>query len=232
MKKAGVFAVKALFATITNANFDDDRIKNFIAKALSIRDELRAMSALKISRDTVSWSAPENERLSMIETVGILAIEKNEDLRSLQELIIYGLKGMTAYAGHAEILEKTDQKIYDFILEAHVANPKNLSKDDLFAPVLRTGEMGVTTMALLNHANTSALNDIDELPVSFDIEWYEQKEVIGLLALLYLEEKGIRLGPTLPAFLSENVAKVLVENFDIKPIGSVKEDVAAMMGKN
>lgn len=71
--------------------------------------------------------------------------------------------------------------------------------------------------------------DINALPVSFDIAWYEQKAVTVLLALLALGVKGIRLGPTLPAFLSPNVAKVLVEKFDIKLIGSVEEDVAAMM---
>ena len=73
------------------------------------------------------------------------------------------------------------------------------------------------------------LNDINELPVSFDIAWYEQKAVAVLLALLALGVKGMRLGPTLPGFLSPNVAKVLVEKFDIKPIGSVEEDIAAMM---
>ena len=73
------------------------------------------------------------------------------------------------------------------------------------------------------------LDDINELPVSYDIAWYEQKAVTVLLALLYLGVKGIRLGPTLPAFLSPNVAKVLVEKFDIKPIGSVEDDIAAMM---
>lgn len=73
------------------------------------------------------------------------------------------------------------------------------------------------------------LDDINDLPVSFDIAWYEQKAVAVLLALLYLGVKGIRLGPTLPAFLSPNVAKVLVEKFDIKPIGTVEGDIAAMM---
>jgi len=73
------------------------------------------------------------------------------------------------------------------------------------------------------------LDDINDLPISFDIAWYEQKAVAVLLALLFLGVKGIRLGPTLPAFLSPNVVKVLVENFDIKPIGEVKTDVAAMM---
>ena len=73
------------------------------------------------------------------------------------------------------------------------------------------------------------LNDINDLPISYDIAWYEQKAVIVLLALLYLGVKHIRLGPTLPAFLSPNVIKVLVEKFDIKPISSVGTDVEAIV---
>jgi len=73
------------------------------------------------------------------------------------------------------------------------------------------------------------LKDINELPVSYDIAWYEQKAVAVLLALLSLGVKGIRLGPTLPGFLSPNVAKVLVGKFNIKPVGTVEEDIAAMM---
>ena len=76
------------------------------------------------------------------------------------------------------------------------------------------------------------LDDINDLPISYDIAWYEQKAVAVLLALLFLGVKGIRLGPTLPAFLSPNVAKVLVEKFDIKPIGTVADDIAAMMSGN
>jgi hydroxylamine reductase len=73
------------------------------------------------------------------------------------------------------------------------------------------------------------LEDINDLPISFDIGWYEQKAVAVLLALLSLGVKGIRLGPTLPAFVSPGVAKVLVENFDVKGIGEAAEDVALMM---
>jgi hydroxylamine reductase len=76
------------------------------------------------------------------------------------------------------------------------------------------------------------LSDINDLPISYDIAWYEQKAVAVLLALLFLGVKGIRLGPTLPAFLSPAVAKVLVENFNIKPISTVDDDVAAMMAGN
>jgi hydroxylamine reductase len=76
------------------------------------------------------------------------------------------------------------------------------------------------------------LEDINDLPISYDIAWYEQKAVAVLLALLFLGVKGIRLGPTLPGFLSPNVAKVLVDKFDIKPTGTVEEDIAAMMAGN
>jgi len=74
-----------------------------------------------------------------------------------------------------------------------------------------------------------ALDDVNDLPISFDIAWYEQKAVAVLLALLALGFKHLRLGPTLPAFLSPGVAKVLVQNFDIKPVGDPHADVAAMM---
>ncbi|MDY6904756.1 MAG: hydroxylamine reductase [Thermodesulfobacteriota bacterium] len=73
------------------------------------------------------------------------------------------------------------------------------------------------------------LDDINELPISYDIAWYEQKAVAVLLALLHLGVKGIRLGPTLPGFLSPTVASVLVDKFNIKPIGTVEADIAAMM---
>ena len=76
-----------------------------------------------------------------------------------------------------------------------------------------------------------ALDDINELPIIYNIAWYEQKAVIVLLALLYLGVKNIHLGPTLPAFLSPNVAKVLVENFGIAPIGTVEDDMKLFFGE-
>ncbi len=73
------------------------------------------------------------------------------------------------------------------------------------------------------------LEDINDLPLSYDIAWYEQKAICVLLALLHLGFKGIRVGPSLPAFLSPNVAKVLIDTFDLKCIGTVEEDIANMM---
>ena len=74
------------------------------------------------------------------------------------------------------------------------------------------------------------LDNINDLPISFDIAWYEQKAVTVLLALLSLGVKGIRLGPTLPAFLSPNVAKILVDKFAIKLVGKAEDDIAEMIG--
>ena len=73
------------------------------------------------------------------------------------------------------------------------------------------------------------LDDVNKLPISFNIAWYEQKAVIVLLALLYLGVKNIHLGPTLPGFLSPNVANVLVERFGIAPIGTVESDIELFM---
>jgi len=72
------------------------------------------------------------------------------------------------------------------------------------------------------------MKDINDLPIDFDVAWYEQKAVTVLLALLSLGFKGVRIGPTLPAFLSPAIVKVLVENFDLKLIGTVEEDIAAI----
>ncbi len=74
------------------------------------------------------------------------------------------------------------------------------------------------------------MDDINDLPIAYNIAWYEQKAVIVLLALLYLGVKNIHLGPTLPAFLSPNVASVLVENFGIAGISSVEDDLAELIG--
>ncbi|MDP8232549.1 MAG: hydroxylamine reductase [Candidatus Zophobacter franzmannii] len=479
--KNGFFAAKALFATITNANYDDDRFVALIKEGLAIRDSLKPFES---NHDALTWTGSTKADFNAkAASVGVLATE-NEDVRSLRELLIYGLKGIAAYAEHAAILGKESDDVYKFIMEALASTTKDLSVDEMVALVLKCGNVAVQTMALLDEANTTAygnpeitevnigvgtkpgilisghdlkdmeellkqtvgtgvdvythsemlpanyypafkkydhfvgnygnawwkqdtefesfngpilmttncitpvkdsyknrifttgmagypgvvhiaeredgktkdfsqiielaktcpapieiekgkivggfahaqvialadkvvdavksgaikrfvvmagcdgrhttrnyftdvaaelpkdtviltagcakyrynkldlgdiggiprvldagqcndsyslvvialklkevfgLADINDLPISYDIAWYEQKAVAVLLALLALGVKGIRLGPTLPAFLSANVVKVLVENFDIKPTGQVAEDVAAIM---
>ncbi len=483
-KEIGELITSSLFVTITNANFDNVAISAVISEVLALRDKIKCAGSCACSvPDCVTWSGSPTEYAAKAVSVGVLSTE-NEDIRSLRSLITYGLKGIAAYAHHAEMLGKEDENIYAFLVEGLAALDKDLSADELVGLVLKAGECGVTTMALLDAANTGAygnpeisevnigtrnnpgilisghdlkdmeellkqtagtgvdiythsemlpanyypefkkynnlvgnygnawwkqteeftsfngpilmttncivpvkdaykdrifttgsagypgvkhiagradggtkdfseiielaktcqppveietgsivggfahnqvmaladkvvgavksgavkrfvvmagcdgrqkgrnyftevaeqlpedtiiltagcakyrynklklgdiggiprvldagqcndsyslavialklkevfgLDDINDLPISFDIGWYEQKAVIVLLALLSLGVKGIRLGPTLPAFLSPNIAKVLVENFDIKPTGEVKADIEAMM---
>ncbi|MBE9486968.1 MAG: hydroxylamine reductase, partial [Chloroflexi bacterium] len=481
-----LFISRALFATITNANFDNARFVELIKESVARRDALKAELGFSSDEDAVNWNGSEAEFAAKAATVGVLS-QPNEDVRSLRELLIYGLKGMAAYADHAALLGFEKSEIYEFMVSALVSTTKDLSVDEMVGLVLKCGETAVTAMALLDEANTSTygnpeittvnlgvrnnpgilisghdlkdmeellkqtegtgvdvythsemlpanyypafkkydhfvgnygnawwqqdkeftsfngpilmttncitpvkdaykdriyttgmagwpgvthiedrpeggskdftaiieqaktcaspveietgeivggfahaqvmaladkvvaavksgaikrfvvmagcdgrhasrsyytevakelpqdtviltagcakfrynklklgdidgiprvldagqcndsyslayialqlkevfeLDDINDLPISYDIAWYEQKAVIVLLALLFLGVKGIRLGPTLPAFLSPNVLKVLVENFDIKPIGDVKSDVEAIMAGN
>ncbi|MGC9312041.1 MAG: hydroxylamine reductase, partial [Sediminispirochaetaceae bacterium] len=491
LREAGRLTAEALFATITNANFDEDRIVEYIDHVLRLRDSQAEKAGLNTSsldasglHDAAVWTGSGKAAYKQKgPSVGVLSTE-DEDIRSLRELMIYGLKGISAYTDHAMILGFENDEIYTFLMAALKAATEDLSVEEMIQWVMDTGKTGVTAMQLLDEANTSSygnpeitsvnigvgsrpgilisghdlkdmeellkqtegsgvdvythsemlpanyypafkkydhfvgnygnawwkqnkefesfngpivmttncitpvkdsyrdrifttnavgypgithipdrpeggkkdftqvielaktcpppteietgqitggfahhqvlqladkiveavksgaikrfvvmagcdgrhnsrsyftevaeelpkdtviltagcakyrynkldlgdiggiprvldagqcndsyslavialklqevfgLDDVNKLPLSFDLAWYEQKAVIVLLALLYLGFKGIRLGPTLPAFLSANVVKVLVENFDIKPIGDVKEDVQAMM---
>jgi len=146
--------INSLFMTITNANFDDGSIETQIKRMLSIRDGLK--TSVASLHDAATFTV--GDRASMLEKaadVGVLSTE-NEDVRSLREMIIYGLKGMAAYAEHAANLGKKDDSISAFIYEALAATlDDSLTADDLVALTLKTGEYGVKTMALLDEANTS-----------------------------------------------------------------------------
>ncbi|WP_092347017.1 hydroxylamine reductase [Desulfuromusa kysingii] len=485
-KSIGLFISQGLFATITNANFDNARFVELIKATIAKRDGLKAAIGFSSDADVANWNGAEADFAAKAAEVGVLS-QPNEDVRSLRELLIYGLKGMAAYTDHAAMLGFEKSEIYDFMVDALVSTTQDLSVDEMVGMVMKCGETAVTAMALLDEANTTTygnpeitkvnigvgknpgilisghdlkdmeellkqtegtgvdvythcemlpanyypefkkyehfvgnygdswwhqdkefasfngpilmttncitpvkeaykdrfyttgmagwpgaihiadrpegghkdfsqiiekaktceppveietgeivggfahaqvmaladkvvdavksgalkrfvvmggcdgrqasrnyftdvakelpddtviltagcakfrynkldlgdiggiprvldagqcndsyslayialqlkevfgLDDINDLPISYDIAWYEQKAVIVLLALLALGVKHIRLGPTLPAFLSPNVAKVLVEKFDIKATGDVKEDVAAIMAGN
>jgi hydroxylamine reductase len=490
-KSAAHFITKALFTTITNVAWDDDVIIDRIKEGLKVRNAVKQKVGNALSGalpDCATWTSGDKKEIlakALSDEVRITATQ-NEDVRSLRELLVIGLKGIAAYADHAAILGHEKDDIYGFMMEALASTTRDLSTDQMIAMVMKAGETAVNTMALLDQANTTAygnpeitevnigagknpgilisghdlkdmeellkqtegtgvdvythgemlpanyypafkkyshfvgnyggswwhqnkefesfngpivlttnclipikkdntyldrlfttgvvnypgakhiadrpeggakdffpavelakkcqppveiesgkivggfahnqvlaladkvinavksgaikrfvvmagcdgrqkarsyftevaenlpkdtviltagcakyrynklnlgdiggiprildagqcndsyslavialklkeafgLKDINELPVSYDIAWYEQKAVAVLLALLYLGVQGMRLGPTLPAFLSPNVAKVLVDKFNIKPIGTVQEDIAAMM---
>lgn len=148
--------LKSLFITITNANFDEAAIEKQVLNMIRLRDELRLKTSGVQLGDAGLFTV--TDRASMLEkasTVGVLSTE-NEDVRSLRELIIYGLKGMAAYTHHALNIGKENVEINAFIYEALAATLDNsLTADQLVALTLKTGQFGVSAMALLDEANTS-----------------------------------------------------------------------------
>lgn len=409
-----------LFTTITNVNFDDDTIRARIEATLETKALLAQLADCSALPEAALWNGTTDEFAAKAVTVGVLSTE-NEDIRSLRELITYGLKGLAAYTSHANVLLKENEEIDAFLQRALAATlDDSLSAEELTALALETGSYGVQGMALLDEANTSAygnpeittvdlsvgtrpgilvsghdlhdlemlleqtvntgidvythsemlpahyypafkkyehfkgnygnawwkqkeefeafngpilmttncivppkdsyknriyttgavrypgcphidgvigetkdfsllieqakhcappteleqgtivggfahaqvlaladqivdagqcndsyslavialklkevfgLDDINDLPIIYNISWYEQKAVIVLLALLSLGVKNIHLGPTLPAFLSPNVAALLVENFGIAGIDTVENDMELFFGK-
>ena len=166
--KVNRYLINSLFITITNANFDDAAILDEIKAGLKLREELKVLAtneekkeAEKYGADLVNWYYESDEDLIKFSenqsVVGVLRTE-NEDVRSLRELVMYGLKGMAAYAEHAFNLGKTNEEIFAFIEKALLGTmDNNLTIDELVALVMETGEYGVKVMALLDEANTSAL---------------------------------------------------------------------------
>jgi hydroxylamine reductase len=147
--------LNSLFMTITNANFDDSAIEKQIIKMLSIRNELRKTVSENLHDAAVFESDTRESMLEKASSVGVLSTE-NEDIRSLRQMITYGIKGMAAYCEHALNIGKENYEIYGFIYEALAAAlDDTLSADELVALTIKTGEYGVKAMALLDEANTS-----------------------------------------------------------------------------
>lgn len=156
LDNANYQVLNSLFMTITNANFNTDYIINQIKKMLSIRDDLKKSVTIENSHDAAVFTVDSKEAmLEKAASIGVLSTE-NEDVRSLREMITYGLKGMAAYTEHATNIGKENTEINAFIYEALAATlDDSLSADDLVALTLKTGEYGVKAMALLDEANTS-----------------------------------------------------------------------------
>ena len=148
--------LNSLFMTITNANYDTAAFEKEIKKMLALRNELRAKTTIKIWHDAATFEVSSVESmLAKAATVGVLAT-KNEDVRSLRGLITYGLKGLAAYSHHALNIGKENNELYAFVYEALAATLNDsLSADELVALTLKTGQFGVTAMAMLDEANTS-----------------------------------------------------------------------------
>lgn len=159
-EKVDRFIVDALFATITNANFDDQSIIRRIRKGMELRDELinqaRQAGIPLPETDELQWQGTEEEYAAKASQVGVLR-ETDENLRSLKELAVYGLKGMAAYTEHAMHLGFNDESIHTFMQQAlSDMTTKKLTVPELTQLVLETGKYGVSAMALLDKANTQS----------------------------------------------------------------------------
>lgn len=146
-----------LFTTITNANFDRASIMESVQKTLSLKQRLLAeLSDASGLPDAATWTAPASSFDAKAAAVGVLATE-DEDIRSLRELITYGLKGLAAYSKHANALLQDDEEV-DAFLQSALAKTldDSLGVEDLVALTLETGKYGVAGMALLDKANTQA----------------------------------------------------------------------------
>jgi len=170
-RRVDMFVMKSLFATITNANFHRAAFVERIHQGLQLRDELLGANTYdQVAIARMNWTvASEEDMLKKAETVGVLSTE-NEDVRSLRELTIYGLKGMAAYAEHAYNLKFENQELFDFLQEALAKTlDDTLSADELTALVLKTGDFGVKTMALLDEANTSTYGNPEITSVNIGV---------------------------------------------------------------
>ena len=162
MPEVNKFITEGLFMTITNVNFDKQRFVNKTEEAFRICEKLRSrlaesgMSESLTHCKSLGWQTKSLEEMEeKAKLVGILSTQK-EDIRSLRELLTYGIKGLAAYAEHAANLGFEDAEIYAFMQEGLIATLNDtLSADELTGLVLRCGSVGVKVMALLDEANTS-----------------------------------------------------------------------------
>ncbi len=175
-EKADLFIVNGLFMTITNANFDKERFIEEIKKGLALREELKKEATkCKVScefyhHDALEWVANSEEEMeAKAKEVGILST-KDEDIRSLRQLLVLGLKGMAAYAEHAYNLNHVDPEIFDFMQIALGSTlTDNQTKNELLGLVMKCGEYGVKTMALLDKANTSTYGNPEITKVNIGV---------------------------------------------------------------
>jgi len=183
-RKAGIedseinhFVMESLFATITNANFDKNYFYKAVKKGLDLRSQIKAKAASAginvdaIKHDSVIWTSNDESTYEVKAlTVGIMATG-NEDVRSLRSLVLFGVKGMAAYAEHAYNLGYEDTELYNHMQMALAAiTDDNLTADQLVALVMETGKFGVTAMALLDKANTTAYGNPEITKVNIGVK--------------------------------------------------------------
>lgn len=150
----------SLFMTITNANFDDKSIIRAIRDCVRFRDNLKTKVKLGEKHDSIDWKdGSDAELYEKAKTVSTLQYDSDEDIRALKQYVLFGIKGMAAYAEHAFNLGFEQQDIFDFIEESLVLITRPAELNTMLDWLMRTGEHGVKVMALLDKANTSTFGN-------------------------------------------------------------------------
>ncbi len=173
-EEVNIFVTDALFCTITNANFDDESILKRVDKGITMRNgliqEAKHNKVLLPKVDELTWQGTRDDYAGKAKTVGVLR-EQNEDLRSLKELLVYGLKGMAAYLEHAMRLGFNDDTVHVFMQRALATIAvESLSAEEWVKLVLEAGEFGVKTMALLDAANTGTYGNPEITKVNIGVK--------------------------------------------------------------
>ena len=172
-KKYGRFIATAMFTTLTNVNFNDDDITALIRQGLKLRDELKGLCGQALPTplpDAATFTVDDAASMAAkAREIGVLATA-DEDVRSLRWMLIYGIKGISAYAEHAAVLGYEDDAIYDFIMEGLASTTRDLPADEMTGLVLRAGEIAVKTMALLDQANTATYGHPEITTVSLGVK--------------------------------------------------------------
>lgn len=171
-EKIDKFMIESLFSTLTNVNFDEEYFVLAIKKALALREKIKSRLNLddKNLPDASTWTGSTRiEFIKKAENVGVLS-EENEDIRSLKELLTYGVKGIAAYAFHAYVLGFKNEEIFKFIEKALSETlRKDISPDELFSLVIECGKYAVETLSLLDKANTSTYGNPEITKVNIGV---------------------------------------------------------------
>ncbi|SHH72766.1 hydroxylamine reductase [Caloranaerobacter azorensis DSM 13643] len=229
-KETHKFVMDAMFATLTNVNFDAERFVEYINKAYKIKENLKELAGNIEENipDAANYKIPstKEEMIDDAKKVGVMADEDlDQDIRSLRELLIYGLKGMAAYAHHAYVLGKTDETVNNFFYKGLAATLNdNLTIDDLFNLNMELGQVNFKCMELLDSANTGAYGNPEPTEVLITkkkgpfiiVSGHDLKDLKELLE--QTEGKGINIythGEMLPAHAYPELKKYphLVGNY-------------------
>ncbi|HEY6010124.1 MAG TPA: hydroxylamine reductase, partial [Nitrospirota bacterium] len=153
-QEVNIFTVKALFSTLTNVDFDPDRFVKLIKKGVELRDRMKAQGKETFSHDSAVFT-PANDLAGLVKQgekvmENKAAVCPDADIQSLQDILLYGLKGVAAYADHAEILGKTNDTVYGFMHEALADLTRtDIGLNDWIGLVLKCGETNLTAMEIL-----------------------------------------------------------------------------------